>query len=68
MGFKIKVLERAKCMQGNMWAEGREKERINKSKKERIRKNMAKRANEKNVIRNDRLGYCLPNRVSTSAI
>ena len=47
MGFKIKVLERAKCMQGNMWADGREIERIEKSKKEIIRKNKSKRENEK---------------------
>ena len=65
MEFKIKVLERAKCMQRNMWAGRREKNQLKKARK---KKNMAKRENEKNVYRNDRLGYCLPHRVSTSAI
>ena len=46
-----------------MWAEGKEKE----SKKEQIKK-MAKLVNEKNVYRDGGLGYCLPHRVSTSAI
>ena len=51
-------------MQRNMWAEGREKERIKESKKERIRKNMAKRENERYLYRNG--GFGLPHRVSTS--
>ena len=68
MGFKIKVLERAKCMQRNMWAEGREKESIKSSKKEKIRKNMAKGENEKNIYRNGGLDCCHPLRISASAI
>jgi len=67
MGFKIKVLERAKCMRGNMREEGGEKKSIKESKK-RIRKNMAKRENEKNIYRNGGLDCCHPVRVSASAI
>ena len=51
-----------------MWAKGREKEIIKKCMIERIRKNLQKERMEKNVHRNGRLGYCLPQRVSTRAI
>ena len=45
-------------MQGNIWAEGKEKER--KKSKKKIRKNMSKREIEKKYIEIGEYSYCLP--------